>query len=284
MSLSIPRDIPFDLLKNVFIPTAIFTTLGYFWGWGATAAYLNYFGVSASFIQKSIPELVLAGWLELFLIAVSLVLGIGSFQLSRYIYYKLKSYSRFSMRRIGIFIFLLTISLITGGAYITYAIISTFSISFPVLLFLLFIPLAFFWVSALLGYQIEHDSTSKRLPNFPKFKIIFPSFYLYLFVMILGSIIWMNRFSGLRGIELAVRDTSPNSSLVNTTIYAEKPLPLTGNFDQNTELYEYTNLQLIDANDDVVILLINNAPSSPSRNFQTYIVARDKIALIEFNP
>ena len=88
----------------------------------------------------------------------------------------------------------------------------------------------------------------------------------------IGTLSRVSFVSSWRGHTLAMRDIEPQSPRTDIVLYSKEPLPVYGIQDQDTSLYVYQDLKLIDANKDYLFVLGSSSPISATSSVTTPVV------------
>jgi hypothetical protein len=273
-----------ELLKGAVIPTVL-VALGYFLGWSSNAAYFVRVGVPTSFLPNTIPGILVFAWVDIILAAITLVMGVGIYLILDLLSKKeVRDPSRLKKKERLFFLLLIpAISLGLASIYMTRSLGFTLNI-----IIYSGISVFLFWIASILGKQVlDSYKGDERSNNVSVFRLIYPTFYIYLFITILATVFILNRFGIWRGTTLAERDLQWIFNRPNIVLYSENPLPLEGSYDKSTNLYTYSGLHLFAVNDQYIFVLKKsdqNSTSSPSSlNYSTYFIQRDKVQVFEMS-
>jgi hypothetical protein len=271
------------LIENYFVPTALFSVVGYYFGWNAASAYYIVLGLTPSLLKKSPQEYWSIAWVEILFFAILLII---SYILNIYVgnYFK---HRKPGNAYFWVFHFLLVFSIIGITYYGIQTTVNRNSDTYLQSISTLLFVFSFFLliITTSIGKSLQDQEIS--LPeNFIKrvFKIVFPNCYIYLVIIIIGLVFAIGRVAIIRGHIIAQNDSNQSSRLPKVVLYSAKPLPLDGLFDSNRNLFVYKDYLLIDVNEENLFILQNNVPLTDKVGFNTFIIPRNNEIFIMTTP
>jgi hypothetical protein len=277
-------DPDFDLsifTKGILLSTAFVTAISYYIGWSELSAYYLWFGISPSFINKPISEVIWIAWSELLLGVFVIILAsialrvVDSMQIQNSDEKSLVKY---------ILVFVLCVIMCVATLSLTLYLRHTIAIKGAFAVLVIYGFVLFMYVATILGYRIQE---SIKHNNFQRgvhklVKLLYPSALIYGFLTLL-ALVFVIRYLGIwKGSARAASDERfQGQGMLGVSLYSEKPLPIEGEiYDQVHQIYSYKGLKLMDSDDEYIFVVKFDSVSDST----TYILPKTERLVIESVP
>ncbi len=265
-----------EFIERIVGFSALFSAILYFLGWTKDTAYYLHFGLSLDLINKSSVELISSAWLE---IVIGIMLFLIGYYIQIFINYIGEKINPENLKKYLSLFYILLITSIVGGGF--YALRTTIYRSFVLFermrdigFMLLFV--LFFWIATTVGKKLSVvlvGGSNQKRNSF--FKIVFPTYYLFLIISILGIAFVLSRFSAARGLYYGLRDTqNPSDNLPAIVLVSNSQLPVNGELDTRSGLYFYDNLFYIYSNNEYIFAYGDAPDFDTTKLFRTYVIPK----------
>jgi hypothetical protein len=265
-----------EFIEKVIGFLALFSGILYFLGWTKANAYYLHFGLSLDLLGKSPVAIVSSAWFE---IVIGIILFLLGYYLQVFVNHFGEKINPSNLKNSFNLFYIFLITSIIGGVYFFFQTTIFRSFVFverakDVGFMLLFVLV--FWIAATIGKKLSlaigEDSASKGISFF---KIIYPNYYLFLVISILGMAYVLGILSAARGLYYGLRDIhDPADNLPAIILVTKSRFPMNGDLDTESGLYVYANLFYIDSNDEYIFVYGDAPGFDTSKLFRTYAIPK----------
>ena len=239
-------------------------------------------------MNKSPQELFASAWIEISVGIICVVLGLVSFQLIVSIS---KAESEFwsSKKALMLFsVFFLLTAACGSASALLITIFRSFDVKYRLVdIAILMLAVLLLWITAVAGKQVHQnlDAESRATSLGTFFSVVYPSYYLYLVLVIVGLVFSLSRLAAFHGLYAGQRDSSaPALRLPGVVIYSKNPLPLEGNYDSKIDCYVYKSYFFIDSNSEYIFVLnqlSSNSIATQAPSFTTFAIPKEQGITLE---